>query len=52
MTLIKHAVKQAIASRHFNGLITETFETALEQEKNAIKKGLTPFALVVKDCFV
>uniref|UniRef100_A0AC35FVI4 Glutamyl-tRNA(Gln) amidotransferase subunit A, mitochondrial n=1 Tax=Panagrolaimus sp. PS1159 TaxID=55785 RepID=A0AC35FVI4_9BILA len=51
MTIIKDAIKKAVASRHFNGLITETFESALEQEKNAIKKKLNPFSVVVKDCF-
>uniref|UniRef100_A0AC34F4I7 Glutamyl-tRNA(Gln) amidotransferase subunit A, mitochondrial n=1 Tax=Panagrolaimus sp. ES5 TaxID=591445 RepID=A0AC34F4I7_9BILA len=51
MTVIKDAIKKAIASRHFNGLITETFESAIEQEKYAIEKNHNPFPIVVKDCF-
>ncbi|KIH62675.1 glutamyl-tRNA(Gln) amidotransferase subunit A family protein [Ancylostoma duodenale] len=51
MQRIEAAIECAIKSRKYGALITETFDLARSQAQSAVKKGLTPFPVVVKDCF-
>lgn len=52
MECIEEAIFKAIKYRKFNSLITETFDLACVQAKEALKKGKTPFPVVVKDCYM
>ncbi|CAG9532534.1 unnamed protein product [Cercopithifilaria johnstoni] len=49
---IEKAIFKAMKYRKFNSLITETFDLACIQAKEALKKGKTPFPVVVKDCYM
>ncbi|CAJ0921977.1 unnamed protein product, partial [Mesorhabditis belari] len=51
MERIESAITSAIRHRPLNALITETFDLARHQAKEAIKRGQKPFPLVVKDCY-
>uniref|UniRef100_A0A0N4ZV51 Glutamyl-tRNA(Gln) amidotransferase subunit A, mitochondrial n=1 Tax=Parastrongyloides trichosuri TaxID=131310 RepID=A0A0N4ZV51_PARTI len=51
MENISRAIQNAKNNRIFNALVYETFELAEIQANDAIRKGLTPFPIVVKDCF-
>uniref|UniRef100_A0A914BWF9 Glutamyl-tRNA(Gln) amidotransferase subunit A, mitochondrial n=1 Tax=Acrobeloides nanus TaxID=290746 RepID=A0A914BWF9_9BILA len=48
---VRKAIKRAQSARIYNALITETFDLAEKQAENAVKNGLKPFNVVVKDCF-
>lgn len=52
MECIEKAIFKAIRYRKFNSLITETFDLACVQAKEALKKGKTPFPVVIKDCYM
>lgn len=45
------AIDKSIRFRTLNALVTETFDIAINQYKNAVYKGLKPFTMVIKDCF-
>ncbi|CEF65727.1 Glutamyl-tRNA(Gln) amidotransferase subunit A, mitochondrial [Strongyloides ratti] len=51
MENITNAIKNAAKNRIYNALVCETFELAEKQALEAVKKGLTPFPIVIKDCF-
>ncbi|KJH44836.1 putative aspartyl/glutamyl-tRNA amidotransferase subunit A [Dictyocaulus viviparus] len=51
MQRIEAAIDCAIRSRKYGALTVETFELARSQAKLALEKGLTPFPVVVKDCY-
>lgn len=51
MSTVGKAIESAIKHRSHGVLITETFDMALRQEKEAIEKGLKPFPVIIKDCF-
>ncbi|ETN69975.1 Amidase [Necator americanus] len=51
MQRIEAAIECAVKSRRYGALITETFDLARSQAQSAVAKGLTPFPVVVKDCF-
>ncbi|EYC27979.1 hypothetical protein Y032_0008g272 [Ancylostoma ceylanicum] len=51
MQRIEAAIECAVKSRKYGVLITETFDLARSQAQSAVSKGLTPFPVVVKDCF-
>ncbi|PAV77979.1 hypothetical protein WR25_00875 [Diploscapter pachys] len=51
MQVIEEAIGRAIRFRDCNALITETFDLARQQAAAALDRGLTPFPVVVKDCF-
>ncbi|OZC09872.1 Amidase [Onchocerca flexuosa] len=52
MECVEKAISRAVKYRKFNSLITETFDLACVQAKEALKKGKTPFPVVVKDCYM
>lgn len=52
MECVEEAIFNAVKYRKFNSLITETFDLAFVQAKNALKRGKTPFPVVVKDCYM
>ncbi|VDK18382.1 unnamed protein product [Anisakis simplex] len=52
MESIEKAISRAIKFRKYNALITETFDLARSQARDAIRRNLKPFAVVVKDCFL
>uniref|UniRef100_A0A0K0EZ85 Glutamyl-tRNA(Gln) amidotransferase subunit A, mitochondrial n=1 Tax=Strongyloides venezuelensis TaxID=75913 RepID=A0A0K0EZ85_STRVS len=51
MENIANAIQNAIKNRAYNALVCETFKLAEKQAHEAIKNGLEPFPIVVKDCF-
>ncbi|VDN18379.1 unnamed protein product [Gongylonema pulchrum] len=52
MEIIEEAISRAVRYRKFNSLITETFELARAQAREALRLGKTPFPVVVKDCYM
>uniref|UniRef100_A0A1I7TPU5 Glutamyl-tRNA(Gln) amidotransferase subunit A, mitochondrial n=1 Tax=Caenorhabditis tropicalis TaxID=1561998 RepID=A0A1I7TPU5_9PELO len=52
MHRIERAIEKAVRHRSHGIFISETFELARQQARNAIEKGLTPFPVAVKDCFL
>lgn len=51
MQKIELAIGNAVKHRNYNALITETFDLARAQAKNALERGYEPFPVVVKDCY-
>ncbi|VDN03010.1 unnamed protein product [Thelazia callipaeda] len=52
MESVEKAIANAVKYRKFNSLITETFDVARGQAKEALKRNKTPFPVVVKDCYM
>lgn len=52
MHRIESSIEKAVKYRSHGIFITETFELARQQAKNALKNGLNPFPIAVKDCFL
>uniref|UniRef100_A0AC35TMG2 Glutamyl-tRNA(Gln) amidotransferase subunit A, mitochondrial n=1 Tax=Rhabditophanes sp. KR3021 TaxID=114890 RepID=A0AC35TMG2_9BILA len=51
MDRILNAIGKARSNQIYNALITESFPLCLRQAEEALNRGLTPFPVVVKDCF-
>lgn len=52
MECIEEAICKAVRYRKFNSLVTETFQLARTQAEQVLKRGKTPFPVVVKDCYM
>ncbi|CAO4375933.1 unnamed protein product [Caenorhabditis nigoni] len=52
MHRIESAIEKAVKFRSHGIFISETFELARRQARDAIEKGLNPFPVAVKDCFL
>lgn len=51
LNCVHEAIIKSKKFRPLNALITETFDLATVQYKNAVNEGLDPFTMIVKDCF-
>lgn len=52
MQRIETSIEKAVKFRSHGIFINETFELARQQARNALEKGITPFPVAVKDCFL
>ncbi|EFO92090.1 hypothetical protein CRE_13710 [Caenorhabditis remanei] len=52
MQRIESAIEKAVKFRRHGIFISETFDLARTQAREAIQKGITPFPVAVKDCFL
>uniref|UniRef100_A0A8R1I5G5 Glutamyl-tRNA(Gln) amidotransferase subunit A, mitochondrial n=2 Tax=Caenorhabditis japonica TaxID=281687 RepID=A0A8R1I5G5_CAEJA len=52
MQRVESAIEKAVKLRSHGIFISETFELARQQAKRAIENGITPFPVVIKDCFL
>ncbi|CAL2042182.1 unnamed protein product [Caenorhabditis brenneri] len=52
MHRIEAAIEKAVRYRPHGIFISETFEQARQQARDAIERGVTPFPVAIKDCFL